>query len=136
MKKIVLLLTLSLTLILPGCGNKNKKLVCTMYTAANDSITIEYEFKDGKATKQTNTFIIPSVENEESYKSLALQLNNYDGCTSTFEKITENKYKLIETCDYSKLSDQNFEKVYATTKKDKMISREQLIKAHEFMKCE
>ncbi len=93
----------------------------------------EYTFVGKKLNTlyQTKTLSAKDVELiKEDYENEVKDINNTKGCYGALEKTGET-YKLWKNCTLSEMSDDDFQKIYGTTKDKMIFSRKELTKLLE-----
>ena len=83
------------------------------YGAKNDKHSYEFSFFHDKLYQIKATYLVPTrmIENEKTFAKEYLNFNDVISVSSSVKKINKNTYELKQTCDLSKMSNSDIEKV-------------------------
>lgn len=115
-------------------GNKKEiicsnTLTCTKEYAENDVHTFDYTFYDDKLISMGTHLLIPidHIDDETSYEKEIIKFNETSGCGSLMTQVDEKTYSLTQVCNITKMSDDDVEKIYSTSKKSLPKTKEEII---------
>jgi len=136
-----LFFTISVILMLAGCGAQNKDLTCSKTFSDNNKHVFKYSFIDGKAYLIDMALTIPANEIADAtvYENEFKKINAVTGCTGRFTKNDDGSYTTHQVCNLSEMSDSDVKDAFMNTRDTLEIARKDIIKNYEHdeaMKCE